>query len=226
MLLFILMDDGNKYTPAQLNTPRPSELNSTDKDRTVRQLREENLQLKKLVEELRRDIITDSLTGIYNRGGLEILMSEKINELNRLDYREKPHFSLLCIDMDNFRYINNQYGHLAGDQALQNIAGIFSMRLREADIIGRYGGDEFIVGLIDTDERASRQVAEDLIKLVASKPISIDTGEEIPLSISIGISPYRHHTDWRELFNEADQAMNSAKRNYKGSTRSFNELND
>lgn len=201
-------DNQNDQT---ISTPEHSD----DMSEELLTLKEENHHLRELVEELKVQAVTDSLTGVYNRAGLELTLNEKINELLRANYVESPAFSLLCVDIDNCKYINDNYGHLAGDQALRQISDILSGRLRNTDIIGRFGGDEFVIGLHDTDKESAYDVASELLQLIRDNPLSVD-GDSIELSASIGISSYCYQKDWKELFDEADRSMNEIKQAQKG----------
>lgn len=172
----------------------------------------ENMELQNRETELKQQALIDRVTGVNNRAGLELLLEEKVNELERKSFEAEAEtaFSMLCLDLDDFKDINNRYGHLFGDQVLSNVAQVLSGRLRTADFIGRYGGDEFVIGLNDTGAEAAVSVAEELVELVSHNPVRRGR-QAIGCTISIGISSYHDNDSWQDLFNRADQALMESK---------------
>lgn len=161
----------------------------------------------------------DSLTGLPNR--------RLFDELNILAIatakREGTKLAFLFIDIDGFKLINDSLGHAAGDKVLQMISKRLRDRVRESDIVARFGGDEFIVLLTEKCDIAGAQTAAAEIIAVLSKPFSIGT-ETARVGASIGISIYPDHgTQMDELLKKSDAAMYSAKNNGKNSYRFANE---
>jgi diguanylate cyclase (GGDEF)-like protein len=115
------------------------------------------------------------------------------------------------VDIDNFKNINDTYGHVAGDEVLRKLAGELRNHIRHPDVIGRYGGEEFLVVLPYSTVKAAAEQAERLRKYVQS--LVIQSGEnEITLTISMGLAQYKiHNEDWQSLLSRADAALYQAK---------------
>lgn len=159
--------------------------------------------IERAKRELRRLIYTDYLTGLYNTRYLY----KKIEEETEKSKRYKDAFSLLYVDIDNFKHHNDVYGHRAGDQLLQKFSEILNSQLRDRDSAFRYGGEEFIVLLPQTVEEKAWEVAVELRKNVEQQ-LSLDYG----ITVSIGVAQYRPGKD---VIEHADQAMYRAKREKK-----------
>ena len=120
--------------------------------------------------------------------------------------------SLLLLDADRFKSVNDVHGHEVGDIALKNVVASARQQLRPGDLIGRLGGEEFLVLLIDTDSIEAAQIAERLRAAVAALDLRV-RGEALRLSISIGVATLGEHGgDFHELVRRADRAMYLAKR--------------
>lgn len=175
------------------------------------------LENARLYEETRRLSITDPLTGIGNRRHFIELAQREFQRSHRY---QRP-LSLIMMDLDHFKVVNDTYGHLVGDKVLQAIAKLCERNLRESDIIGRYGGEEFLILLPETpgnstetetnDEHTAKAVAERLRKMVESTPTQTAQGE-IPITISLGIAELTENVDDLDtLIDRADQALYQAK---------------
>jgi diguanylate cyclase (GGDEF)-like protein len=151
---------------------------------------------------------TDSLTGLYNRRALTDLSQRELDRARRSG--EPPAFFL--IDADDFKTINDRYGHDAGDAALQAISSHLKGILRSHDVVGRFGGDEFAALLPTTTETEAIKIAERLSTVVRNTPLLFNH-QEIRLSISIGIAAAgREHLDFEDLLHRADQSLYSGKK--------------
>lgn len=156
------------------------------------------------LDQFRRAAIIEELTGFYNRGYFYQRLKEETNRAERTDLP----LSLLVIDFDHLKYINDSYGHLAGDKALKEISKIIGACIRKVDIPARYGGDELVIILPETDSIFAFNVAERIRKKVANAPFQNNTR----LTVSIGIATYpKDTTQCETLFERADQAMYQAK---------------
>lgn len=166
------------------------------------------LRRVRLYQDIERLAITDSLTEVHTR---RYLMERFEEERNRAMVH-KTKMSFLMIDVDHFKNYNDQHGHLTGDQILREIAGIIKAHIREIDIIGRYGGEEFCVVLPDTDYDGAGYVAERIRSAVQAATIkAYDTITKATLSI--GISVYPHDgKKVNELIDKADWALYRAKK--------------
>jgi len=165
------------------------------------------LQNANLLTEVGRLAITDELTGIFNRRHF-FEMAEK--KFARAQKNNHP-LSALIVDLDHFKQFNDRYGHVVGDQVLREAARLMCTAMRESDIIGRYGGEEFSIILPDTTVKAAIFVAERLISQVSDVPIETEAGRlTIQLSIGVGVMSQETPT-LHSLIVRADQAMYLAK---------------
>jgi len=153
---------------------------------------------------------SDPLTGLFNRGYVDDRFAI---ELSRAQRYGKP-VTIAVIDADRFKSLNDTHGHAAGDLALRRIGAILRSSFRESDTAGRYGGEEFVVILPETDAEAAQRKLESLRQLVASTPIVLAArGEQVRLTISVGVATFPHDgEDASELFGLADKRMFQAKR--------------
>jgi diguanylate cyclase (GGDEF)-like protein len=160
------------------------------------------------LDELEHQAHTDSLTGLSNRGHfMEMAEIEQARS-----HRTGKSYGMLLIDIDLFKEINDQYGHEAGDLVLQALAGILMDTLREIDITGRLGGDEFTVLLPDVDREEVMDVAERLRKDIAKTEISISDEQSLQITVSIGIALHIDITEEiQTTLHKADEALYQAK---------------
>lgn len=164
-------------------------------------------QRKNLERDLEAMALKDSLTGLNNRRQFYQLA---IQEFERASRYHSP-FSLLMIDLDDFKQVNDKYGHLIGDRTLQEISKIFLQILRKSDLVFRYGGDEFAVLMPETDLEKGIQVCKRLGTAVSR--LSIDGMEEVTITLSQGLALYDGYEDvtLEELLSDADRALYAAK---------------
>jgi diguanylate cyclase (GGDEF)-like protein len=149
----------------------------------------------------------DPLTGIYNRRSLE----DQIRRLVAQAKRHRRPLSVIFIDVDYFKSINDRFGHAAGDQVLKQTAQRLRSEIREHDIVGRYGGEEFCLLLPDTGLEAACATAERLRSAVRQIRRPGDCRRQ--LTISSGVAAYLPEETWEQCWNRADQALYAAKRN-------------
>ena len=154
--------------------------------------------------------MTDGLTGLHNRRYLENHLATLANQASS---RGKP-LSLLLIDIDFFKSINDNFGHSAGDDVLREFAMRIRSNIRGIDLASRYGGEEFVVVMPETDAALAYMVAERIRQRVAGEPFEICDGERsIEVTISIGVASLQRDGDSPEkLLERADQALYAAKR--------------
>lgn len=150
----------------------------------------------------------DSLTGLFNRRAFEKKMHEEFERSKRY---HNP-LSLLILDIDNFKTINDTYGHHGGDAALVKISETLREKTRQSDFPSRYGGEEFVLVLPETDQENALQVAGKIHDAIRSCAFGTTT-RPFALTVSVGVSStsIRFYSDWRELLNDADQALYLAK---------------
>ena len=172
-----------------------------------------SLERARLFQEVQGLALTDPLTGLQNRRSLF--------ELGRIEFfrahRMGRSFCCMMLDLDNFKLINDSFGHPVGDQVLQEFAARCKSSVREIDLIGRYGGEEFVILLPETDSQTAMQVAERLRASIEEAPIKVSS-QELNVTVSIGISRKDENTlELETLIARADQAMYIAK--HKGRNR-------
>ncbi|OKP90422.1 sensor domain-containing diguanylate cyclase [Paenibacillus sp. P32E] len=156
--------------------------------------------IQKQTDQLTQEAMTDLLTGLANRRSLDITMNQWI--------AAQFSFSVIVLDVDKFKFVNDTYGHLAGDEVLKQVAGILKASIRPGDVCCRYGGEEFVVLLPRTKAADAYIVAERIRKTLEAS--------EVPLAMKVtssqGIAHYPSHGDsLEELLEQADRAMYSAK---------------
>ena len=174
------------------------------------------IRKKRYTERLRDSVqlsieaaVTDPLTGLYNRRYMETHVGTLVDQAAA---RNKP-LSVLVLDIDYFKSINDTYGHDAGDDVLQDFAIRIRKSIRGIDLACRYGGEEFVVVMPETDMAVATMVAERLRRRIASEPFPIQKGTRtIDVTISIGIAALAPDDDAAAVIKRADQALYRAKR--------------
>ncbi len=160
-----------------------------------------------LLEKVRLLAVTDEMTGIYNRRGLNECGEHEIEIARRLDYP----LTVIMFDIDHFKLVNDQFGHVIGDQVLCQIADRCKKKIREMDIFGRYGGEEFVVMLIETGTEVALTVAERIRKIVSDSRFQTDAGD-VAITISLGVAEMEPEDETFEaLIIKADRALYQAK---------------
>ena len=177
-------------------------------------LSKENAGAKEKIEELSQ---TDYLTGLYNMRIFMILMGQEIMRAHRF----RHYFTIMIIDADNLKSINDRLGHSAGDRLIKHFSETIVSNLRITDIVARYGGDEFIVLLPETTTENALIAGERLRMKIKSTPFTCD-GEQIEITGSIGYASYPEHaTEMNELIHRADKALLSSKAQGKNRSTIF-----
>ena len=166
------------------------------------------IEIEQLRADLARLAMIDPLTAILNR---RAFMLEYERELSRCT-REKVGLALAIFDIDHFKDVNDNYGHLVGDQVLRRIADTLRASLRGHDVLGRYGGEEFALLMPGADTAAAMAGTERVRLAVGERPIRV--GEvSIPVTISAGVAAFGvNGSDWESLLRSADAALYEAKR--------------
>lgn len=164
------------------------------------------LKNARLLKETQDQATTDALTGIYNRRGLYQYGEIEFQRSRRIN---RP-FSIVMFDIDHFKKINDQYGHAAGDQILHQLAQRCLKTSRTTDLIGRYGGEEFVILLTETNLEAARLIGERLRQSIMRTPFKTDAGE-ITITSSLGITEAKLTDTLKSLIERADAALYQAK---------------
>ncbi len=167
----------------------------------------DNLRLNR---ELKRQSIVDSLTGTGTRN---FFMQRLRAEVRRAHRYGRP-TSLIFLDVDHFKEINDSYGHLQGDEVLRELGPVFQRNLRDADVLGRYGGDEFVLLLPETTVEMARDTAEKLKRSVEDHHFrNLDDPEQpVAVSISVGLAALEPGQDEERFLQVADSALYAAKK--------------
>lgn len=183
------------------------------KDLNIKNLETEIARLKKLV-------YFDELTKILNRRGFE----EEAGRIFRYVYSrhslsfnrktDRLPFSVIFIDIDNFKKINDKYGHEEGDKVLRHTAKVMKTVLRGDDIYARWGGEEFVVAIPQVSKNIAVRIAEKLCNAFADSHVELD-GKKEQVTMSVGIVMHSNESDLNEMIKKADEAMYKAKRNGK-----------
>ena len=180
-----------------------------------------NQKLEDANKELEGLSTKDSLTGLFNRRYFDQMFEEHLN----LAKRSKAHLSLIMLDLDHFKSINDDYGHQAGDDLLCAVAGKLQDLLpRSTDFVARYGGDEFVISLYDTDENGALVIAEILKDKMLQVKVKSIAEKEITLSMGVvSVLPDLQITA-KELVSFADKALYGAKEAGRNQIKVYNEL--
>lgn len=167
------------------------------------------------ISTLRELALKDELTGLYNRQYMHEKLEEEISRWKRYN---RP-FSVMLIDVDDLKYINDTYGHIAGDYFIKEFSRILKLSLSHTDVLTRFGGDEFVVLLPETNVSETKGILEEIYSALASEKITLPDGEsKIPISFCAGVSgcPEDANTD-KGLLEKADAVLYKAKNSSKNS---------
>ncbi len=165
-------------------------------------------------ERLKHIGLTDPLTGVNNRRYVECRLLEEIGR----SQRQGNALSCMYLDIDHFKQINDRIGHQAGDEVLRGVAGRIKAELRLSDALGRFGGEEFVVLLIDAELANARGVAERIRLSIAEQPLTLGNGEQLDVTVSVGVASLEHtetgesvEKTAQRIVARADQALYQAK---------------
>jgi diguanylate cyclase (GGDEF)-like protein len=175
------------------------------------------LENASLFAELQKSAITDSLTGLYNTR----FFNEVLNrEAARADRYSAP-LSLLMIDVDSFKLVNDTFGHVVGNKVLTQIGKAIQKAVRNTDFVFRCGGDEFGIVLPATTMDGALHAAGKILEKVERSDILVSLGYTGNVTVSIGVSEFRRGTHYESMVAEADQALYASKRSSKNCARAF-----
>lgn len=166
-------------------------------------------QRKLMEQELEKLATHDPLTGLFNRRQFEQQLND---ELTRARRYQRP-LSLLWLDVDHFKQINDRHGHLAGDQVLRELSRVLQLSVRAVDYVARYGGEELAVILPEVEVAEAAEMAERLRRAIEARSISIPSGKHVQITASMGVAAYpAHGQEASDVIKKADEAMYQAKR--------------
>ena len=163
---------------------------------------------KKMEEQLLELATTDALTGLHNRRYFFSRLAESVARFKRF----AEHACVIMLDCDHFKQVNDRYGHAVGDEVLRGLATIMKQNMRQTDVIGRLGGEEFAVLLNDADQDDAVEWAERLRRLVAAREYCAD-GQHFVVTISLGCTQLNGSDDENSVLARADRALYQAKQN-------------
>jgi diguanylate cyclase (GGDEF)-like protein len=178
----------------------------------TKRIRENNLVLLDSIElqrEYRNKAETDVLTGLHNRAWFEEIFPRQLD----LCERTGQHASLLMLDIDHFKKVNDQYGHQSGDEALRHIGILLRRNLRATDLCARYGGEEMIVLMPGTEISQAELTANRLRENIAAASLALKDGRTLTLNVSGGLAQWQPGSCLADLIRAADQALYRAKSN-------------
>jgi len=205
------------------NLALQSKIESADKKliQNNEQLKLQSEELIKINEEFRKLAITDPLTGLFNRRYFERAMKDEL----ALALRHGDKHCVLLIDIDNFKNVNDTYGHLEGDRVLQKFAEALKRQLRAADILSRMGGEEFVVLCKRVQQDDVLSIAEKFRKQIENMSIVIGTDSvHITASIGIALLPKEPDDTIEQILGEADEALYYCKHTGRNRSAFFDEL--
>lgn len=179
-------------------------------------------QLQKTTEKLREMSNRDGLTRLFNRRYIEETLSTEYDRARRYGNNK---LSVILMDIDFFKKVNDNYGHLAGDEVLRVVSQRLNDALRGTDILGRYGGEEFMVVLPETNIEGAKILAERLRQAIEADPITTE-GKALPIAISLGVTELREKTaGYEQLIAEADVGLYQSKDNGRNCVTVFSAEN-
>lgn len=152
---------------------------------------------------------SDALTRLLTRRFLPTVLRHEID----LASTHGHEFSIVVMDMDGFKAINDTHGHDVGDRVLQHVANLLGQAVRSSDYVFRMGGEEFLIVLVGTPEGQAMKIADGLRQRIRQRPMVLNDGSQLQLTASLGVAAYDGHPDYEPLLRRADQAMYAAKRN-------------
>jgi len=167
---------------------------------------EDITERREIEERMAHIAMHDSLTGLPNRA----YFAHHVESLLKKGGDSEP-FALFYLDIDHFKNINDTYGHSSGDAVLQQVAEAILSLCRPSDFVFRYGGEEFLVALVEADENKAFTIAEELRRQIAQQPLNLPDGARQSVTLSIGVAAFNGHPDYSHLVNAADRALYRAK---------------
>ncbi|MCR5593144.1 MAG: GGDEF domain-containing protein [Saccharofermentans sp.] len=178
----------------------------------VTEIKKLEKELERSYEKVQRLVRVDDMTGLYNRRYFYEMLERVCNLYSR---RGGGTFSVIAIDVDNLKYINDQYGSTHGDDVVKHVATSMLHGVRETDSCFRTGGDEFVIILPDCDKTDAVAVAKTISTKVSEQSIPVGESKFEKITISVGVATYEDGTDMSELISSADRKLYKAKRNGK-----------
>lgn len=174
-------------------------------------------QVQDLLQRMYQSATLDPLTSLFNRRTFEERLEEEFTVLTR----HKMESCLALVDVDFFKKVNDTYGHPAGDQVLQLLSVRMKDRVRTGDLVGRWGGEEFILYIRQSGLEGATILLERLRSEVEAMAISLPDGRDLKITISSGVVSLAGFSDWRAAFGRADEALYASKANGRNQVTSY-----
>ncbi|HEE0084658.1 TPA: diguanylate cyclase [Citrobacter youngae] len=217
----VIAEIDNRLTQALSNQQQPGETERMSLLQDVRQLSAKiHFLLASMFEALvKQENGKDSLTQLLNRRFIPTIMRREIS----LALHSRRPFTLAMLDIDYFKQINDSYGHNTGDMTLKNVAAVIYEHIRSSDYVFRYGGEEFMILLVESDESQASIILETLRKKIAELRIAASMTESFSITVSIGVAEYDYHPDYKQLVDKADRALYLAKSHGRNRVETYRE---
>ena len=170
-------------------------------------------KIRKLQQSLEQMVVSDPLTGLHNR---RFLMDRLVQEMQRSDRHGEP-LAFAMVDLDGFKPINDQFGHVLGDKVLRAVGNAISKSVRVSDVAARYGGDEFAIILPQTPAEGAMRVCERILRAISELTLQDERGQAVKMTASMGLTyyPAEEIGSPEDLVHSADGALYGAKRSGK-----------
>jgi len=189
----------------------------------VSDLQQQKSDLENQNEVLEEESNRDALTGVYNRRGFEKLLAKEFAVTTEHHWP----LSVVFVDLDNFKTVNDTHGHPTGDAILKEVADLLVANLRETDIVARYGGDEYVLLLPGVDADQARYASERVVTEIRKRSVTTEAGESVGITLSLGLSTYDSGNSFdsaEDLVAAADTALYHSKRNGRDQHTCFAEI--
>jgi len=189
----------------------------------VAELQKQTTDLKSENNVLKEESNRDGLTGVLNRRGFEESLEREFQSAAEHSWP----LSIIFVDLDNFKHINDNYGHPVGDAILKKVAELLTANLRETDMVGRYGGDEYVLLLPGVDADRAEQVAARVVAEARKQGVRSDDGASVGITLSVGLATFDSRNSFespKDLLSAADVALYHSKRNGRNRHTCFQEI--
>ena len=183
-------------------------------DRMEAELAITKAELEKYSDQLKLQATTDTLTGLANRRKITGLLDEEIQKVKNTS---KDNFSIVMLDIDFFKKVNDNFGHPMGDQVIKEVSNHMQDRIGTKGVVGRFGGEEFLTVLYVNDINAAGKVADQIRVDIENKKIEFD-GKKINVTVSMGVACSSETVIYQDLLNKADERLYKAKENGRNQT--------
>ncbi|MCX6712473.1 MAG: GGDEF domain-containing protein [Candidatus Vogelbacteria bacterium] len=208
--------------------PESPEISAVELEKLKEEIEQKNAQILKMqetIDRLEKDLIHDSLTGLKTKNFLSVSVREALATMAspEQEKRRNPHesISLVFCDIDNFKKLNDTYGHAFGDTVLKAVAQVLKDNVRDTDIAARYGGEEMVLGLLGANSAEAFKKAEEIREKVEALQFAEQPDLVVTMSLGVSSSLPGQNLDVETLIKQADEAMYQAKNSGKNNVKVF-----